>query len=137
MAKIEFKGITAYQKQLEQLGKVGADKAIRYAIYPAAKIVIEEIKERVPVDTGDLRDSIILTPMRDDGGYINTKVEFAGYDSKGAPNAVKAAVLEHGRSGGVGKHPFIRNAVRAAQDRAVAAMQHYLDEYLEKFMNTK
>lgn len=140
MASITFDGIDAYRKQLEQLGKVGADKAIRYAIYPAAKIVADEIKSSIPVDTGDLRASMILTSMEDDDGFISTEVKFVGYDRKGVPNQLKARALERGRSSPLGKlskHPFIKPAVSKTKKKAEGLMQVFLDRYITDFMNRK
>ena len=134
MATISFPGIAAYQKQLEELGKRDADKMIRYAIYPAAEIVADEVKSNTPVDTGDLRDSMILTPMEDDGtGFISTQVKFTGYDSKGVPNQLKARALERGTSR-VKARRFIKKAVAATKKRAEGLMQTFIDKYLyEKF----
>lgn len=118
MGTIEFKGITEYQKQLDELGKKGADAAIRYAIYRPAGMVLEEIKKNTPVDTGDLRDSVTLSRMKEKDGFIYTQIMFVGYDRKGAPNVVKARVLESGRSGSkTGKHPFVRKSVNAVKKK--------------------
>lgn len=145
MATIEFKGIEAYQKKLEELGKRDAAKAIRYAIYPAADVVADEIKKSVPVSddprtAGDLRDGLILTPMKDEDGFIHTTATFAGYDHKGTPLPMIARTLESGRStpeGKVGKHPFIRKAVDRVRKKAEGLMQTYLDRYLYEYMNRK
>ena len=142
MATIEFKGIDAYRKKLDELGKRGADKAIRYAIYPAADLLANEIKRSTPVSDdprtrGDLQDGLTLTPMKDDNGFIYTVATFAGYDHKGAPLPVVARTLESGRStpsGKVGKHPFIRQAVNRSRKKAEALMQTTLDKYLSEFM---
>lgn len=136
MATIAFKGIAEYQKKLEELGKRDADKAIRYAIYPAAGMVRDEIKRAAPVDTGDLENSVALTKMTEEDGFIYTKVVFAGYDSKGVPNQLKARALESGRSspgGKVGKRPFVRKAVNRARKKAEGLMQAALDHYLYEY----
>lgn len=145
MAIIEFKGIDAYRKKLEQLGKRDADKAIRYAIYPAADFFMNELKSSVPVSddprtAGDLRDGLTLTPMKDTAGFIYTVATFAGYDSKGTPLPLVARALESGRStpsGKVGKHPFIRKTVDRTRKKAEGLMQTALDKYLNDYMNRK
>lgn len=142
MAKIEFNGVDAYAKKLEALGKRDAAKAIRYAIYPAADVVADEIKDSVPVSddphsSGDLRDGLTLTRMVDSNGFISTMATFAGYDHKGTPLPLVARVLESGRStpeGKVGKHPFIRQAVNRTRKKAEELMQTYLDRYLYEYM---
>lgn len=145
MPKIEFKGIDAYQKKLEALGKDGIDKAIRYAIYPAADVVADELKAAVPVSddprtAGDLRDGLILTRMKDENGFICTTATFAGYDHKGAPLPLVARALESGRStpsGKVGKHPFIRQTCNRVRKKAEGLMETALDKYLNDYMNRK
>lgn len=132
MATIEFKGIEAYQKKLRALGAKG-DSACRYAIYDAAGMVLDELKKATPVDTGDLRASEGLSGMKNKDGYIYAQIEFAGVDRKGAPNAVKARVLESG-SQKRKKHPFIRPTLRRVQPLAQAMMEKSLDEYLKNFM---
>lgn len=134
MATIEFPGIKAYQKQLEQLGSMReVEKMLKYAIYPAAGEVLDAIRSETPVDTGDLRDSETLTKYRTEDGYVYTQVSFAGYDRKGTPNVVKARVLESGSSNQK-KRPFIRKAVRRVERKAEQLMQTALDKYLyDKF----
>ncbi len=143
MAKIEFKGVDAYRKKLEALGKRDADKAIRYAIYPAANLAAEELKKNVPVSMdprsrGDLQDGIILTKMEDDGtGFISTTLTFEGYDRKGAPLRLVARALESGRStrkGKVGKHPFMRKTIAHIKKQAESMMQTALDKYFYDYM---
>ena len=132
MAKIEFKGIETYQKQLAKLGRK-AESVCRYAIYDAAGAVVEAIKENTPVDTGDLRDSIVLTPMKNTDGFVHTKVDIVGYDRKGVPNMLKARALESGTSR-LPKKPFIRPAVRQVENLAQFLMEKSLDEMISKIM---
>lgn len=132
MATISFKGIDEYSKRIASLG-ASAEGICKYVVYDAAGIVIEAIKANTPVDSGDLRESVALAPFRNDNGFINTKIEWAGYDSNGTPNALKAAVLESGRSN-KNKVPFIRPAVNSARKAAEASMAAALDRELEKKM---
>lgn len=134
MAKIEMKGLDKYAEKLRQLG-ARADGVIKYAVYPGAAIVADEIKSNIPVDTGALRDSMKLSAMRNDDGYVYTEIYFDGYDEKGAPNAVKARVLESGSSTRQ-KRPFIRQAVNRVKAKAEAAMAAALDEKINEIMNS-
>lgn len=132
MAKIDFKGIDEYSKKLSDLGK-SAEGICKFSIYDAAGMVLEAIKANTPYDHGDLQNSIGLAPMRNDNGYINTKIEWAGYDSKGTPNAIKAAVLERGRSN-KSKVPFIRPAVNSVKKAAEFAIEAALNKKLEQII---
>lgn len=85
-----------------------------------------------------LIESMGLAPMRNDNGYINTKLGFDGYNKvitkswpKGQPNAMIARVLESGSSA-MDKQPFIRPAVSAKKNEAEKIMQETLDKEIKK-----
>lgn len=134
MAKIEFKGIAEYEHQLRELG-AGAEGVCKYAIYEAAGIVADAIRANTPEsqDGGDLKNSIALTPMRNDNGFVNTKVVFAGEDRKGVSNAWKARWLESGNSKQP-KHQFIRPAVNRVKRAAEFAIDKALNDKLNQMM---
>ena len=138
MPKIEFKGIEKYEAKLRALGDPKTIQGMcKYSIYDAAGYVLEELKKATPVDTGDLRDSIVTTPMQNKNGYIYEKLNFAGYDRDGTPNMLKARVLESGRSGPTGitgKHPFVRQTVRRCAKLAEFMIDKAVNEYLSHFM---
>lgn len=132
MATMHFKGIDEYSKKLAALG-AASEGVCKYAVYEGAAILIEEIKANTPNANGDLQNSIGLAPMRNDDGFINTKIVWAGYDREGTPNALKAAVLEHGRSN-KNKVPFIRPAVNRVRKAAEFAIGAALDKKIEELM---
>lgn len=138
MATFKFKGMDKYIQKLQIIGPKGSRGIIKYAVYPGAKIITDAIKAAIVSDhseSGDLAASIGLTEMRNDGGYINTKVVFAGYDRKGVPNALKAAVLESGTSDNwVPATHVISKTVRANAAAAEDAMAAALDEKISQIM---
>ena len=97
MAKISMEGLYQYEKLLAELG-ADTVKMAKYAIYPAAGEVLEALKAATPRDTGDLRDSEILTRFVTDEGQVYTAVVFDGYDRNGVPNSLKARAIESGTS---------------------------------------
>ena len=135
MAKIEFAGIEEYAKKLAALGQ-DAEGVCKYAIYDAAGIVADAVKSACPVRTGDLRDSVGIKRMQNKNGFIYAQIEFAGYDRKGAANAIKASVLEYGTSTRQ-KHPFIRQAVNRVKSAAQFSIEKALDEKINEIMNEK
>ena len=135
MAKISYDGLTAYMKQLEELG-ADVDKAARYAVYPAAGYVLEELKAATPVDTGDLRNSERLTKFVSENDSVYTTIIFDGRDRKGVANELKARVLESGSSKRK-KQPFIRPTLRRVAERANQMMRDNLDEYIKNLMEGK
>lgn len=130
MAKIEFKGIEKYVRELEKLQNHGQG-IIKQAVFDGAAIIADAVKAAVPADTGDLRDSMYTAVMRNEDGYIYTQIGFAGYDRSGTPNQLKARVLEYGTTH-VAKRSFIRRAVNANKERAIAKMDATLNDRISK-----
>lgn len=134
MATIEFAGIERYMAQLRALGdQKTITNMCKYSIYDAAGMVCDEIKKATPVDTGDLRDSVVLEPMKSDDGLTYTQVDFAGYDRNGTPNMLKARAIESGTSR-IQKQPFVRPTVRRCSKLAEFMMDKAVNEYLSHFM---
>lgn len=143
MASFKFEGLDVYIKKLQIIGPKGSRGILKYALYPGAAVVADAVRSAIEsqaTDSGDLASSIGLAPMRDDGGYINTRIVFAGYDHKkskswpnGVPNALKAAVLESGTSKRPARH-IISRASRAAESAAESAIEAALDDKIGQIM---
>lgn len=144
MAKFKFEGIEEYTESLEKIGGKNAEKVLKYAVYPGAAVVADAIRNALDShrDSGELSRSISLANMRNDDGYVNTKVGFVGYDSakpskrfpQGVPNAVKAASLESGNSRGQKGTHVISHAVKGSTERAINEMSKALDEKIGQIM---
>lgn len=132
MAKIEFKGADEYIKKLREMDS-RITGIIKYAVYPAAGIVADAVRANTPEDTGDLRDSLVLTDFKNEDGFIFTEIDFVGYDSKGVPNLLKARTLESGRHK-KHKHPFVRPAVDRVKKAAELSIEMNLNKKLEEIM---
>ena len=137
MATFKFEGIDKYQKQLSELGR-HTDGIIKYAVYDAAGMVCDAIKDNCPESgdkrtQGDLKRSIGLSDFKNDDGYIYTQVMFSGYDRKGTPLDLVARVLESGKST-KRKHAFIRPAVDKVKRAAEFAIEKALDEKIKQYM---
>lgn len=135
MATIEFKGIDEYAEKLSALGK-HSEGICKFAVYEAAGIVCDAIKENAPVDSGNLKNSTRLADFKNEEGFIYTEVIFPGYDRDGTPNPLKARVLEHGSSKQQ-KHPFIRPAVNRVKKAAEFSIETQLDKKINEIMNEK
>ena len=138
MAKFKFEGMDKYIESLEKIGPKGAEGILKYAVYPGAAVVADAIRSEIAINHhgyGDLEESLSLANMRNDNGFINTKITFAGYDRKGTPNAIKAAVLESGRSDNtIQATHFISKTVKSVTDRAISEMSKALDEKIGQIM---
>lgn len=157
MAKwIVGKGLDSYISYLQRIDAV-TDEAIGEAVYEMAKVVADSVRSGIQAlptvsnqaniatykkgysrlsdeEKKGLLDGFGVSPMQDDGGYINVKLGFDGYNSvktkkypQGQPNALIARVTESGSSYRE-KTPFIRPAVNAARKPAEKAGQAKIDE---------
>lgn len=137
MPTIKFNGIDEYMERLQALGAQSRE-ILQTAVYEGAAIVADEVRDRLhavlsPDATGELEKSLGIAPMRNDRGYVNTRIGFDGYDSKGVANQLKANVLESGSSKQP-KRPFMRPAVNASRKPAEAKMAQVVDQEIEKIM---
>ena len=160
MAKITFPGLNDYELIISRLSKNAADIAGR-AIYTGAGIVADEIKsgiQSLPIVRGygtaenplpggvtqpqkqGLLDGLGIAPLQNDGGYLNVKIGFDGYNRtktekypRGQPNQLVARGVESGASWKQ-KHPFVRPSVNRSRKRAEAAMAEALDEEIKKIV---
>lgn len=157
MAKwIVGKGLDSYISYLKKIDAV-TDEAIGEAVYEMAKVVADSVRSGIQAlptvsnqaniatykkgysrlsdeEKQGLLDGFGVSPMQDDGGYINVKLGFDGYNSvktkkypQGQPNALIARVTESGSSYRE-KTPFIRPAVNASKKQAERAGQMKIDE---------
>jgi len=138
MAKFKFEGIEKYTESLEKIGLKNAVGILKYAVYPGAAVVADAIRAEIEAKhsrNGDLAKSLTLAVIRNDNGYVNTKITFAGYDRNGTPNAIKAAALESGTSDDrQSATHFISKTTKSVTDRAISEMSKALDEKIEQIM---
>lgn len=136
MAKFTVgKGLAEYESRIAALG-IHAEGICKAAVYEGAGIIAEAIRDNTPVDTGDLRASVGIAPIRNDNGFINTKIGFDGYDRRGVPNAIKARVIESGSSHRR-KKPFIRPAVERNAALAEFEMERTMTAMIDEIMKGK
>lgn len=157
MAKwIVGKGLNSYIEYLQKIN-AATDEVIGEAVYEMAKVVADSVRasiQALPTVSNEaniatykkgysklsdkekqgLLDGFGISPLQDDGGYINVKLGFDGYNSvktkkypKGQPNALIARVTESGSSYRE-KTPFMRPAVNASKKQAEAAGRAKFDE---------
>lgn len=135
MAKFNLVGIDKYISQVETL-RDKATSACKVALYQEAAVFANAIRAAVPRDTGDLADALYIHEMDEENGVVSTYIAFAGYDSNGTPNPLKANIIESGTSNGhVPKTHFFTNAVKAARSAAEAAAVAAFDEFTQNIVN--
>lgn len=164
MAKIELQGMDDYAAKLEKLGRTGIAIS-KAAVYEGADEIADAIRASVQsLPTVEAKDAIVawkagrptdgiteeqkqglldglsIAKMRTEGGYVNTRVDFVGYNNvqtraypNGQPNAVIARAIESGSSARR-KHPFVRKAVNSAKGRAQTRMGDKIKDMVDKIM---
>lgn len=157
MAKMKFKGLEEYEKQLLKLENISRE-CIGQAIYAGAKEVADAVKasiQNLPIDErrvkngemlngvsqaqrAGLIDGFGIAKLENDNGYVHVKLGFSGYNMvktkqypAGQPNSVIARSVNSGTSFRQ-RIPFVDDAVRQHKDAAEKAMIKTFDETLGK-----
>lgn len=152
MAKFQFENIDELVAEYKALGN-DTDEMVRRAVYEGAKVVADGIKsalENLPVDDSrhpvdemrtsittiqkkGLVDSMGISKMRDDEGFINVRIGVSGrnklktrYNPSGQPNAQVARALERGTSY-MPKNPVFSKTAKEMKKACEQAMQDSLD----------
>ena len=156
MAKLKFEGLDEYVAQLQKLSDLSRE-CIGRAIYEGADVVADAVKsniEALPIDERFAKDGTLsgisraqkqglingfgIAPLRDDNGYLNVKLGFAGYNNvktksfpNGQPNSMIARSVNSGTSFR-DRIPFVDNAVRAQKSVCEQKMKETFDKELKK-----
>ena len=130
-------------RQLDKLGSKG-DEISQKMLKAGAAILKDEIDKNLKKNlysgrkydknypTGALERSLTADkPKKDKNGNHYIRIYFKGKDSKGVPNALKAAVMEYGSSKQP-KKPFIRPAEKAVEKEVNAEMQRVFDNEINR-----
>lgn len=136
---IEFDGI---EKYLSKIGAIETARTgvIKAAVYDGAAVAVEAIKQSIRENTsadatGDLENSLGLSKMEEQDGYIYTKVGYEGYDRNGHPNVLKARVLENGTSDGSHKPTrFTSKAIKKCRRAVETQMEVTANDRIQKIM---
>lgn len=160
MAKVTFKNGDDYIAKLSKLSGKAKTNVIGPAIYSGADVVTNEIRdqlEKMPTDESygtpskpakgiskyqkeGLLRSLGVASMQDDGGFLNVKIGFDGYNGiatkrwpKGQPNQMVARAAESGTSW-MRKNQPIKKAISKSKNTAITAMKETADKNIEKIM---
>ena len=160
MAKIEFKKGDEYIARINKLSRELRQSVAGPAIYEAAGMVADKIKERlnsVPTDESwgsstnpkagpkkielvSVSNALGIASLQDNSGYINVKIGFDGYNSvktsqwpNGQPNQMLARSIERGTYF-MSANPFVKPAVASTRGKALDTMRKIVDEEIAKIM---
>ena len=136
--KVDIKGLGDTVKTMRELGPKLARKGLRKSLRAVGDYWIPEMKSRVPVDTGSLRDSVIrqVKTKRDKNGEVSGTVTVGPeYTGKGSQDpGVYAMFVEFGvrSKAKYPAQPFARPTLHATGDKAVKLFADTLKDVLEE-----
>lgn len=142
MAKVSIFGTEKMEAMLKDLQKK-SEPIIKAGIYDGAKVMADAVKRQIDTIRTDgpseyetrrreiqkegLKESMGITSMRNDGGFLNVKIGFDGYNELGQPNAMVARIFESGTSFS-SKQTFVKRAVSGARRLTEETMKATIDE---------
>jgi HK97 gp10 family phage protein len=133
IVQMEWRGLADMDKLLQRLGPDIANKAGQKAANMAAKVIVDEAKRRVPVDSGDLRKSIVV---RADKKRYQGEGEVVAVMGFRKPHSRRAHLTEFGTSRSR-KQPFFIPAMESksqdALDKLEEVLQKAILQTLKKF----
>lgn len=151
MAKWDFgKGMDEYLSQLNKL-ETDATPMIKQAVWEGGRVAAEAFESAISgipstviseTQRAGLQEGLGLAKMKNDNGYINTKVGFNGYNndtryknssSSWRANSFVARRVCAGTSG-VPAYNFATKATNSCKSACEAAMKSKLDEEIQKIM---
>lgn len=137
MPSIKMHGFRITTQKIAKL-EHESPEIVAKAVRAGADIVADKVRDNLTSvlsgkGTGELLDSMGITPVRQYGSVINAKVGFDGYDKMGTPNMLKAAVLEYG-SRRQQARPFMAPAVNATRRKAKAKMEEIVGREIDAIM---
>ena len=161
MATIKFKKGDEYLGKIAKLEAMTRHEICGSAIYGAAEIVADEIRDqlrKVPTDESwggpdhetkgprkaqkqGLYESLGIASLQQDrNGLLNVKIGFDGYNKlkskrwpKGQPNQMVARSVERGTVYMKG-HKFVKKAMSRTRKRALDFMKESVDKSIEEIM---
>lgn len=143
MGKASFKMPDEFLEKLSRLNS-NFDEIVPRVLEKGAEPVIKKARSNLSLrigqntkepsqSTGELLDSIEITsPVQDHNGNWQLRVGIpTTKDSKGVPNALKAAVIEYGKSGQPPK-PWLKPTKSATRKACISAMKDALEDEVKR-----
>lgn len=163
MAKVTFTGIDGTMARLNALQQSLKDQIIGKMVYDGADIVADAVRDEIqklPTSQHEgkpwfgtpghpargpseeqkkgLLDSLGVSHMRDDDGFLNVAIGFDGYNHvtskrwpRGEPNQMVARAVARGTSF-MEANPFFKAAVNKTRSKAKAAMKKTAETEIRK-----
>lgn len=154
MIEIKLHGLAELQAQLNGLGFELGVKTLAAAARKAFKPVLEAAKAKVPVDSGELRDSLKLSVVKLKGGETGIAVGIRIGKGTGARQAaVAAAAFGEGQTrslpparrwhfielgtADLAPHPFLRPALDSSAHAVLGALKEELVKGIQRALKKR
>lgn len=141
--KVDFEELKQLQKNLEKL-QADTDKINADIVKELAARVLREVKQKTPVDTGELRRNWEVGPVVKNGGYyeitVFNPVEYAPYVEYGhrqTPGRYVPAIGKRLKQGWVQGRFMLKISCDDIQSKAPAILEKRLKKELEALFNAK
>ena len=105
----------------------GLPDAVAEALEAEAEKIAQDAKQRVPVRTGNLRDSIEVVPYNEPG-FVGFRVVADARSLTGKYNAPYAHMVEYGSVHNEPARPFLVPALEAGQDTVLDAVTNAIQD---------
>lgn len=140
--KVDIKGLDGVVEKMHELGPKLARKGLRKALGKVGEFWVPEVQSRVPVHSGDLKNSIIkaIKTRKDKNGEVSGTVWVGpamnasrtdGKDSVGP--GIYGMWVEFGlKKKKYPSQPFMRPTLDATRDKAVKLFSETLKDVLEE-----
>jgi len=125
--RFTIEGAAEMDRLLKELGPRAASRAADRALRAGAKPIVQRAKELVPVDTGDLRDSITVQIERQRGAS-EKRVALVGFTK---PTSRRAHLTEYGTAHSPAKR-FMRPALDEQHSSAFGEMGRVLADAINR-----
>lgn len=141
MAKADFKLPDEFLTKLSRLGK-DTDAVAEKVLKAGGEVVLARVRSNLVTvigsgtkfdsrSTGELAQSLGLSPVKHREGNHDIKIGFSEPRSDGSNNAKLANILEYGKHGQPAK-PFLKPAKSASKAECIRVMEQTLKEEVEK-----
>ena len=145
MAKVSIYGIEETAAMLKELQKQ-SEPIIKAGVYDGARVMADAVKSQIvgirtegpsfyetrrrKIQKEGLRESMGITSMRNDKGFLNVKIGFDDYNELGQPNAMVARIFESGTSFS-SKQPFFKRAINQSRKACETKMKLEIDKQIK------
>ncbi len=146
---VRVEGLQELSQRISALNKTVANRVVRKAATAGARLIRDEAKSRVPVDTGLLKRNIVVKKFRDQGpgnvrygiGLVSSKAVYSNNKTNRRKGRVGQSYYQdkafygHMVEFGTRKmkaRPFLRPAFESQKEKAVDIVKNTLKEELDK-----